>query len=237
MKKTLTVGDLHGKRVWEEAVKRIDDFDYIIIPGDYFDSFYIPRKEQLENFEDLLLAQKKCPDKLKLLYGNHDLGYYFWHTDLQDMTCCSGFSSSIAWKVQSLLYQNKECFMPSFQIGETLWTHSGMAQSIMDTCFTPLYEEFEEEMTVSQFINYLFKQRDTTLFMVGQIRGGRYPHGNIFWEDRRDLVKDPLQEYNQIVGHTHIDDITEVQNDFGHYTTFVDCLDSVTHFYEKDVEE
>ena len=42
MSKTIYIGDIHGRDVWEEIVEKHDDADNIVFIGDYFDSFDIP---------------------------------------------------------------------------------------------------------------------------------------------------------------------------------------------------
>ena len=235
MKKTLTVGDLHGKDVWRQALGRLDEFDYLIIHCDLLDSFTITRKQQLQNLKDIIYAKKQNPDKIKLILGNHDNCYIFYQTQYQDATQCSGFSSNFAGDVRQLYYHNIECFQSAFQIGNTLWTHAGMCQWIWDHIFCPEYKD--KDMSVADFINKLYIENTGLLLHVGKRRGGACQHGNIFWEDLRDLTEDLLKGYNQIVGHTHVKEIYTITNEDGNFTIFTDCLDSQTKFLELEVEE
>ena len=38
MSKTIYIGDIHGRDVWEEIVEKHDNADHIVFIGDYFDS-------------------------------------------------------------------------------------------------------------------------------------------------------------------------------------------------------
>jgi hypothetical protein len=242
MKRTLTVGDLHGKSCWREAIKHINDFDYIIFIGDYMDSFTISPDDQVENLANLLYVQKQHPGKIKLLWGNHDLPYYYYGTDMHGETRCPGFKDYIAWKVKQLMLENIEAFTPAFQIGNTIWTHAGISQWVWDNWVWPKYELFHDknlwpEHNVAWFLNKLFTQKDGSIYQVGVARYGWQPRGHIFWADKSELRSDPLMGYDQVVGHSFVPDITETTNEFGNYTTFTDCLDTKIAFYDKNIEE
>lgn len=73
MTKIIALGDTHGVNKWKEIVKQ--SFDKVIFLGDYFDSFSIKFGEQYENFMAILDFKKANPDKVVLLFGNHDFHY------------------------------------------------------------------------------------------------------------------------------------------------------------------
>ena len=54
MKRTVILGDSHGRNLWKQIVEAETDADRIIFLGDYFDSFDIPGVVQLQNFLDIV---------------------------------------------------------------------------------------------------------------------------------------------------------------------------------------
>jgi len=66
------IGDIHGRRVWEDLV---DPSTVNIFVGDYFDPYDpIPFEALKENFLEIIKFAKTYPDTI-LLMGNHDLHY------------------------------------------------------------------------------------------------------------------------------------------------------------------
>ena len=67
------IGDIHGRTNWKGLVN--EDFINIFV-GDYFDPYtWIPFYELQQNFQEIIDLKKQLPDKVVLLYGNHDYEY------------------------------------------------------------------------------------------------------------------------------------------------------------------
>ena len=77
MKKTLVIPDVHGTIHWKSCIDKIDEYDYIVQLGDWFDQWHNDWEEvdQIENLREYIEFKKKYPDKVFALIGNHDLGY------------------------------------------------------------------------------------------------------------------------------------------------------------------
>ena len=70
--KIIAIGDLHGRTLWKYIVSKVD-FDVVVFIGDYFDTHEnISPVQQIENFKELLDYKKQLPEKVVLLFGNHD---------------------------------------------------------------------------------------------------------------------------------------------------------------------
>jgi hypothetical protein len=52
----------------------------------------------------------------------------------------------------------------------------------------------------------LFEISCKTLFYIGDERGGIDPFSGVFWAGMKELTNDYVSGYNQIVGHTHLDE-------------------------------
>lgn len=83
MTKIILVPDVHGRKFWKEPIdKYIDEVDKVIFLGDYLD--YYPdefevgdhtRKDDINNFLEIIDLKRKYGDKVVLLKGNHDQHY------------------------------------------------------------------------------------------------------------------------------------------------------------------
>ena len=73
--KIITIGDLHGSPVWKNI--RTENWDRMVFIGDYVDSSDYDAKEIKQNLLDIIELKKMYPEKVILLWGNHDLAYFY----------------------------------------------------------------------------------------------------------------------------------------------------------------
>jgi hypothetical protein len=85
--KIVIIGDVHGKTIWKEIIKREQDATHFVFLGDYFDPYNVPidnivhpygpltSERLVSNFTDILDFKKNSEKKVTLLVGNHDLHY------------------------------------------------------------------------------------------------------------------------------------------------------------------
>jgi predicted phosphodiesterase len=135
MNKILIIGDIHGRTFWKEAVeKHINDCDKIIFLGDYLDAYpheEITRRQEKENFEEIIKLKQDNPDKVVLLLGNHDLHYID-----DSFTQSSRHSSSHARTYKEMFLSHMSFFKIAHE--ETindkkfLFTHAGVMKSWYD---------------------------------------------------------------------------------------------------------
>lgn len=77
-KDIIVIPDLHGRTFWKEAVEKYPDADTIFL-GDYLDPYPdegIRHKAARENFNEVL-EYARTHSNVTLLFGNHDLVYWF----------------------------------------------------------------------------------------------------------------------------------------------------------------
>jgi predicted MPP superfamily phosphohydrolase len=118
--KILTIPDIHGKTIWKSVFD--PSYDLIVFLGDYVDSFDTPDDIMVQNLKDVISIKNDHPDKVVLLWGNHEMHYLFPGTQFR----CSGFRPSIVFEVSPLLIHNKSIFQFAFQYQNYLWTHAGV---------------------------------------------------------------------------------------------------------------
>lgn len=74
----LVIPDIHGRDFWKEAVTKYEGIDTIFL-GDYLDPYYhegITHNQARKNFNEIL-EYARNHDNVTLLFGNHDLVYWF----------------------------------------------------------------------------------------------------------------------------------------------------------------
>lgn len=234
--KTLTVSDLHGKPYWSYVNDdTIHLYDLVIFLGDYVDSFDVPNIEMLQNLNLLVEFKKRHPEKVILLWGNHDVQYFFD----SEMHRCSGFRPEMKTDFQYIFYFNRNLFQLAHQIDNYLWSHAGVHVGWYNFRFDnqkyPIKNgekdtrfELPKEGNLAERLNLAFELGHEYLFDCGWYRGGIHKMGGPLWCDKKELYTKPLFGYHQIVGHTQLNDIKTYKNYKGDNTsvTFTDCLDN-----------
>ena len=130
----VSIGDIHGKTDWKSPVlghdpstntgskTTIDDYDLVIFQGDYVDDFTVESSVMKHNLIEIIELKKKYPDKVILLFGNHDLQYFsndYIHR-------CSGYRPEMMHDFGDLFRKNEELFQATYQHKNYLWTHAGV---------------------------------------------------------------------------------------------------------------
>ena len=121
--KIITIGDLHGSPVWKTIQPW--DWDHMIFIGDYVDSANYSDKEIKINLEHIIDLKKMYPEKVILLWGNHDLSYFYGGPERH---YASGFRKKVLPVYFSLYTANRNLFQAAFGIDNYLWTHAGVVQ-------------------------------------------------------------------------------------------------------------
>ena len=75
----IIVPDVHGRGFWRDAVERHPDGRFLFL-GDYLDPYGdegITTEEAFRGLEDIVRLKEEHPDRVTLLWGNHDLHYLY----------------------------------------------------------------------------------------------------------------------------------------------------------------
>lgn len=241
--KTISIGDIHGNDAW----KKIDTekYDRIIFVGDYTDHFTRSNETIINNLRSIIELKNQYPEKVILLLGNHDLGYMYPN---DSRFRCSGYRPELSLDLGEVFQKNRHLFQCAYQIENYLWTHSGMTYEYYYLVYTPLKEKFLKSFQVDPLTNdgmilsmMGFTKEIGILNYVSRSRGGADPYPGIFWADQsehiQNIIKGNVTPFHQICGHSRVKEITSyaIKNDESSIT-LIDCLDTITEFYEKDIE-
>lgn len=132
MTKLLVIPDVHGRTFWKEVVEKYkDEADRIIFLGDYLDRYEnedISRKQEKDNFKEILDFKLENEDKVVMLLGNHDEHYID-----RSFPMSTRHSSSNAYSYREMFSSHKSFFKLAHE--ETvndkkfLFTHAGVMNS------------------------------------------------------------------------------------------------------------
>lgn len=206
MFKTLVCGDLHTKFNILELVKRnADKFDRIIFLGDYVDDWNAPAEASYNLLSALVEWKKQEPDKVILLWGNHDLSEYLGR-EFQ----CSGYNKYTASLLRPVFSQNLDCFQVAYEQYGILFSHAGLTQGwLQDVNLGSRLFDFSE---LAKCLNSIFEvvegnRRLNCLASAGRARGG-WNEPSPLWADKSELENGYPRGLVQVVGHTPVSTIT-----------------------------
>lgn len=249
MSKTIYIGDIHGRDVWEEIVEKHDNADNIVFIGDYFDSFFIPAVTQLDNVKKIVEFKKKQEldptKKVYLLIGNHDIHYW---PGIKDRGSTSGFQATMMFQYEQFFRENEKHFQMSVLIGNRLCTHAGVSNEFLkDVGFWK--QDNADESVISDYLNDLFHYKPNEFTFSGSYgRTGISPnrYGDDDWQSpiwirprslqRVNKKTDLKKNYIQIVGHTQQDHIDIKGKTTGGKYYYIDTLPSGEYLIDVDGE-
>ena len=229
MEKLIVLGDIHGRPIWKEILKKYKNEDCIFIfIGDYFDSYYYNLGDQLFNFNEILEFKKANPDKVILLWGNHD--HLYLH-QTPDKIFISGYQGDEAChQINYVLSKNYDLLQAAYSYNDTLFTHAGVSITWLKGVSYLLKTEMPDftAKDIAQYVNYAWNE---TTYLFNYISGSD-PYGNNdfqspIWIRPQALMKcnqDIKKNLIQIVGHTNQKQIDIQGKSTGKRYFFIDTL-------------
>lgn len=212
--KVIAIGDIHGKSDWKSVMKT-QPFDKFIFIGDYFDASTISATKQMANFRQIIKFKKKEPERVVLLFGNHDLQYL--PAALAAGEEYSGFQERAAPRISQLIQENLPLMQMCYQWETFLFTHAGVTE-------TWLRNAGYREGSVEVFINTLFLKQPEKFFFDGwDLRGDNVTQPPT-WVRPASLQNDAYSKatLRQVVGHTKVQQLQILQEKF----FFIDTLNA-----------
>lgn len=209
----LAIGDIHGKECWKKLVDK--DYDDLYFVGDYFDNYEnTPAVQQIRNFKEICELARN-DSRVHLCIGNHD---YHYLRGLGKSESYSGFQWYSRFDIQEVLEQNFDLLNVIYLSNDTIISHAGVTKTFLSNCnctLENLNQKFKENRILISFDDRCYDPY------------GDDPCSSPIWVRPRSLLKDCVDEYKQIVGHTKYKEITHINN-----ITFIDCLDTKQEIYE-----
>ena len=222
--KTIVLGDIHGRGIWQLIVQR-ENPDRVIFIGDYWDSFEIPFLDQMYNFKQIVHYARTSDKEVILLTGNHDVHYQRWAIEARENY--SGFQAIHANDICQELQLNEDIMQMAYKMDNFLFTHAGVTKTWLKLM------EIENDENMVDAINDIAKFKPR-MFAFGAIgRGGWVDsYGDNIWQNPtwirpKSLMKDSKDlGYIQVVGHTGQNCIDIKGKSTGGKYYFIDTLET-----------
>ena len=199
MEKILVIGDIHGRDIWKDIVKKEEkNVDRIIFIGDYFDTPVVSPGKILKNFIEIIDYKKANKEKVVLLLGNHDVHYLFEGK----VEKCSGYDAKYAFANRIALTEaySQNFLKYAYEYQDIIFSHAGVSASWLSirTRHLPKAKKTEK---ISTIINSL--EPEAFSFWDFDTSGsGEHPCQSPIWIRPMALSKELPIGYRQVVGHT-----------------------------------
>lgn len=226
--KLLAIGDVHGLDTWKEIVAKHPDAEKVIFIGDYVDSFDIKPLKQLSNLQDIIEFKRNQPERVVLLMGNHD--YHYTNYCLANGIQYSGFNGFLSKHLMPIyeeLIKNGEIQI-MFQHENYLFTHAGLTKTWMQRQEVTL-ENINEKLITEKSV-FDFKYPKLSDHVIPDFTGNNKFQGPL-WVRPGALLKDKLENFIHIVGHTNFVDITKMRDVY-----FIDTALKQYLLIDKEIE-
>ena len=205
IKKITAIGDIHGRDIWKKIVEKESDSDKIVFVGDYVDTHdNISPGQQVKNFEEILEFKGDNKDQVVLLIGNHD--YHYLPKIVSWGIQYSGFQGSIIPQISYTLMEavKSGIIQVTYVHENNIFVHAGLSKTWCD-----VYKIDLDNLESS--VNNLIHERISAFDFLHSPHSSEYgdPYGNNIWQSPLwirplSLLRDCLDDYNQIVGHTQV---------------------------------
>lgn len=227
MEKIIQLGDIHGRGFWETVKKH--KTDRFIFVGDYFDSFDINFFTQMENFKEIIKFKRSNPDKVVLLLGNHDYHY------LNIREHYSGYQDYFAREIENEILKNIDLFkiahIENFNGEKVLYSHAGVTKT---WCTNNGIDYMSDKLDT--LINDMFLKQHTILEFVGSNPYGDSIISSPIWVRPNSLMKDAVEGYTHVMGHTTQNSLTIQENGKNKFI-FIDLPESFVTLSNNGFEE
>lgn len=201
--KLVAIGDIHGRAVWKDILEK-EKPDIAVFMGDYFDSFDISGKAQIENFNNIVQFKEDSKDtKVMMLYGNHE------HHYMRSFEIYSGYQQENALNINRALNHARQLghLQVAYLFDDLLFTHAGVS-----TEWLIKHAKYTSLDTVAEEINELFRVDLSVFDFVGFSQTGDNVESSPLWIRHNSLLrsnkdKEIKQKYRQVIGHTPTEDL------------------------------
>lgn len=190
MSKILAIGDIHGLNTWKEIVEKTE-YDVCVFVGDYFDSFDVPVKQQIENFKEILAFKLAHPESVIMLVGNHDLHYLLNDPDER----YSGFNHHFMVDIKEALDEGLPHMQYAYSADGFLFTHAGVTKTWCEANNVDQEHPVDDINGLSLWAFGFNHDRDKS-------NCGEHKSQGPMWVRPTSLKEDAIENIKQVVGHT-----------------------------------
>ena len=196
------IPDVHGRDFWREAVRTVPDGEFLFL-GDYLDPYELEGISEADAFrglEDILEFKKAHPDRVTLLWGNHDLHYMY--PELMG----SRYDFDNAERNAHMFRDHQELFKIAYETEVAgkrfLFSHAGVGIGWLKQNFPSLRAEEVDANLLNDVVGYPAFM--SALEDVSAYRGGDKKYGSMVWADINEQsdIDNQFPGVIQVFGHT-----------------------------------
>ena len=229
----IALGDTHGRSLWKEIIDIEKDADLFIFIGDYFDSHNkgYSGNRQIQNFKEILEFKQANPNKVILLFGNHDYHYIRGIGETYS-GYQAGYALDIAEVVEKAINDNlvQMCYLHD----KFFFSHAGLTKTWVKTVLAPNnINPLVDEVMVNTINDLLKFQPRAFGFSMGDRfsnTGDDITQGPI-WVRPYSLAKDMVEEIICVVGHTQVKELTIFEAE---RIIMIDCIEQRQYLSIQD---
>jgi hypothetical protein len=196
----LVISDVHGRNNWGRVER--EDYDKVVFLGDYFDSFDIPFGQQLNNFRNIIAYKLLNKNKVTLLIGNHC--YHYLEGEIY-----SGYQTHHAHQIREIYTKYLHLFDIAYEKDNYLFSHAGVSNSWLNK--VDENAELRNEYSLVDTLNLLWATKPRVYSFEQGYKydrtfntQGNAPSHSPIWIRPNSLVRNSVEGYIHVVGHTQV---------------------------------
>ena len=209
--KVAVIGDIHGTTKFIECYKNIQendsDVDKIIVLGDWFDPYYdIDLDTMIERYNEFVKIWKS-DDRIVSILGNHDIAGYIISNDSTNRTIKF-------WKMRQRITDVIEPNLPesylTYKVGDYMFSHAGVSQEWLNDIKYEYHNYAGDIMDCKKGWTENELTDICTFYPFDWSGNGSNVHQSCVWIRPRSLYSSAIEGYNQVVGHTRLEEMTKI---------------------------
>ena len=201
----IIIPDVHGRDFWREAVRANPDGRFIFL-GDYLDPYEdecITTAEAFRGLQDIVSFKEANPERVTLLWGNHDLHY------LYPEMMGSRYDLAHAERNARFFHSHQTLFGMAYETMAAgmriLFSHAGVGRGWLLGNWPSIdMKELSAELfnDLTGYPGFMSALRD-----VSALRWGDKPWGSMVWADADEQIPEEnrIPGIVQVFGHTRMD--------------------------------
>ena len=200
----IIVPDVHGRDFWRKAVSENTGGEFVFL-GDYLDPYRpegIRDEDAFRGLKDIVRFKEEQPDRVTLLWGNHDLHYLY--PELMG----SRYDFDHAERNAGMFQDHQTLFDMAFETEAAgkrfLFSHAGVGMGWLRHNFPGILAEDVHAALLNDLVGAPAFMR--ALGDISIYRGGYQRYGSMVWADFHEHMDmgNQIPGVVQVFGHTQL---------------------------------
>lgn len=210
--KVAVIGDIHGTTKFLECYKNIQetdsDVEKIIVLGDWFDPYFdIDLDIMIERYNEFVKIWKS-DDRIISILGNHDIAGYILSNESTNRTLRFGKLKS---RLREIIEPNLPESYLTYKIGDYMFSHAGVSQDWLNDIQYEYHNYAEDILNCKKGWTEDELLDICTFYPFDWSYNGNNNHQSCVWIRPQALYNCAIEGYHQVVGHTRLEEITNIK--------------------------